>query len=120
MIYKCGIERDGYGYPVEKIDWETMAEADQATWLSSNIKKQDNAELVRLGVFQGEFFSMEIFFFIVLIIFFLLDLLNVADSAGNPRKGLRRGELWSKLAFNISNAPFKLICELERMSRGMT
>ena len=55
-----------------------------------------------------------------LIFFFLLDLLNISDSAGNPRSGARRGEIWSMLAFNISTAPFKLICELERMVRGMT
>ena len=55
MLYKCGNGRDTYGYPVEKVDWESMAEADQATWLSSNIKMQSNEELVRLGVFHGEF-----------------------------------------------------------------
>ena len=56
----------------------------------------------------------------VLIFFFLLDLLAISDSAGNPRAGMRRGELWLMLAFNISTAPFQLVCELERMSRGMT
>ena len=60
------------------------------------------------------------FCFRVLILFFLLDLLAISDSAGSPRAGMRRGELWMLLAFNISTAPFQLVCELERMSRGMT
>ena len=122
MLFKCGIERESYGYPVEKVDWERMAEADQATWLSSNIQPQTNDELVRLGVFHGElvFRSARISFFSFLIFLFLLDLLSISDSAGNPRAGLRRGEIWSKLAFNISRAPFQLVCELERMSRGKT
>ena len=55
MLYKCGNGRDGYGYPVEKVDWVSMGEADQSTWLSSNIKPLANAELVRLGVFQGNY-----------------------------------------------------------------
>ena len=122
MIYKCGGAREIHGYPVEKVDWESMAEADQATWLSSNIKSQSNDELVRLGVFKGGlwFLSLEISFFNVLIILFRLDLLSISDSAGNPRNGMRRGEMWSRLAFNISTAPFQLVCELERMSRGNT
>ena len=55
-----------------------------------------------------------------LILLLRLDLLAICDSANNPRTGVRRGELWSKLAFNISKSPFPLVCELERMSRGKT
>ena len=122
MLFKCGTERESYDYPVEKVDWEKMADADQATWLSSNIRPQTNEELVRLGVFHGKFTFLRarISIFSFLIFLILLDLLSIRDSAGNPRSGLRRGELWSKLAFNISKAPFQLICELERMSRGKT
>ena len=123
MLYKCGNGRDGYGYPMEKVDWETMGEADQATWVSTNVAKQSNEELVRLGVFHGKllYFRMnEILVLMALIFFFRLDLLNISDSAGSPRVGLRRGELWSRLAFNISKKPFQLVCELERMSRGKT
>ena len=54
MLYKCGNGRDGYGYPVEKVDWVSMAESDHATWLSSSIKALPNSELVRLGIFKGK------------------------------------------------------------------
>ena len=122
-MYVCGIGRDGHGYPMEKVDWVTMAEHNQVAWLSSNISPQDNQELVRLGVFHGKFrlfFRFLISILIDLIFFFLLDLLAIEDSAGKPRTGKRRGEIWVELAFNISNGPFQLICELERMSRGKT
>ena len=108
---------------MEKVDWEKMGEGDQATWLSRNVRKQSNEELVRLGVFHGKsrlFFNTEISFLSILILFLRLDLLSISDSTGNPRTGIRRGELWSRLAFNISTAPFQLLCELERMSRGKT
>ena len=63
-------------------------------------------------------------FFIIwvsfLIFLLLLDLLAVSDSSSVPRTGVRRGELWSRLAFNISEAPIQLLCELERMARGIT
>ena len=63
-----------------------------------------------------------IWFLIFLMSFlcFLLDLLAISDSALDPRGGVRRGELWSMVAFNISTAPVMLACELERMSRGRT
>ena len=126
MLYKCGNGRDGYGYPMEKVDWVAMGESDQATWLSSGIKSLPNTELVRLGIFQGERMSdfiWSILLFSFLIFMFLrllLDLLAISDNAGNPRTGVRRGELWARLAFNISKAPFPLVCELERMVRGKT
>ena len=100
-----------------------MGETDHASWISSGIKPQTNAVLVKLGVFQGIYSSFLISVICdlsVLIFLFLLDLLSIMDSAGNPRAGKRRGELWSALAFNISTEPFQLICELERMSRGNT
>ena len=127
MLYKCGNGRDGYGYPMEKVDWVSMGESDHATWLSSGIKSLPNSELVRLGIFHGKFdfedFKRRISFLsflIFLTILFFLDLLAISDGAGNPRTGVRRGELWARLAFNISKAPFPLICELERMVRGKT
>ena len=63
MLFKCGSGRDGYDYPLEKVDWETMGETDHASWISSGIKPQKNADLVKLGVFQGIYTS----FLIVLI-----------------------------------------------------
>ena len=54
MLYKCGNGRAAHGYPMEKVDWEKMGEAGQEVWISSNIKKLSNEQLVELGVFEGE------------------------------------------------------------------
>lgn len=53
MMYVCGNGRDGHGYPMEKVNWTAMGESDQSNWLSSGIVPQENAELVRLGIFGG-------------------------------------------------------------------
>ena len=55
MLYKCGNGRDVHGFPMEKVDWEKMGEADQSVWISSNIKRLSNEELVELGVFDGKY-----------------------------------------------------------------
>ena len=70
--------------------------------------------------FHFSVLSVLISFLIFRILRFFLDLLAISDSAGLPRTGKRRGELWATLAFNISKAPIELVCELERMARGMT
>ena len=54
------------------------------------------------------------------LIFLFLELLAIEDTAERPREGIRRGELWSSIAFNLSKSPIELLNELERMSRGMT
>ena len=61
------------------------------------------------------FFNLFIFDFLLI---FLIELLAISDSAACPRVGMRRGELWSRIAFKISKEPAQLIAELERMSRG--
>ena len=54
MLYKCGMGRDGFHYPVEQVDWVSMAESEQSHWISSNIVPQTNEVLVKLGIFKGK------------------------------------------------------------------
>ena len=55
MLYKCGTGRDQHGFPKEVVDWEKMGEAEQSVWISSDVKKLSNEEIVDLGIFDGEY-----------------------------------------------------------------
>lgn len=49
----------------------------------------------------------------------LLDLRAIEDGPEKPRgDGIRRGEVWCRISFQISQLPIKLCGELEKMSRG--
>ena len=54
------------------------------------------------------------------LIFRFLELLVIKDTADRPRGEVRRGEIWANVAFHLSDEPIKMLCELERMSRGKT
>ena len=55
----------------------------------------------------------------ILLIFLLLALREIEDGPEKPRgDGIRRGELWRRISFHISQLPILLCAELEKMSRG--
>ena len=55
----------------------------------------------------------------ILLIFLLLALREIEDGPEKPRgDGIRRGELWRRISFQISQFPILLCKELEKMSRG--
>ena len=58
--------------------------------------------------------------FLIFNIFLFLELLAIEDGSDRPRGGVRRGELWAVIAFQLSTSAVQLLNELERMSRGMT
>ena len=57
--------------------------------------------------------------FEISLIFLLLALREIEDGPDRPRgDGIRRGELWRRISFQISQLPILLCKELEKMSRG--
>ena len=110
----------GYYYPMEVVDWVSMGTMDEAWWRSKAFEKLSNEELVELGVFEGKLRVFRILSFLeIILIFLLLDLRAIEDGPEKPRGDeMRRGELWRRISFQISQLPMSLCKELEKMSRG--
>ena len=110
----------GYPYPAEVIDWLAMGSMDDSWWRSREFERLSNEELVALGIFEGEFRALRILIFLVMFLnLLLLDLRAIEDGPEKPRgDGIRRGEVWCRISFHISQLPILLCGELEKMSRG--
>ena len=56
---RCWISDDSSNekYPVETADWEEMGQRDEVWWQSKAFKRCSNAELVKIGVFDGKWSS---------------------------------------------------------------
>lgn len=114
-----------YPYPAEIVDWLAMGSMDDAWWRSKDFERLSNEELVELGVFDGKIWDFKIWDFRIFIFldiflnFLLLDLREIEDGPDKPRgDGIRRGEVWCRISFQISQLPIVLCGELEKMSRG--